>query len=146
MSRIFNLTSLLGFLITINTSSALANPIVEKAGFIFEFQGCNISGTSTPLKCDFLVKNTKERRKLFVYADKSRTFDTDFNEITGVTASLGGKEETTRPGTEFLEKTTLKGSITFEKAPVGELTNIDLSCYTYGGEGSFNVEIPLSNQ
>lgn len=145
MHKIFNLTSLLGFLISINTSSALANPIIEQAGFIFKFQNCTVSNTSIALKCNFLVQNTKERRVLYVYASSSRAFDTGFNDIPGHNVSLGGREYQSTFSTEFPEETTLKGSITFEKAPEGKLTSLDLSCYSRDG-GDFKVKLSLAGQ
>ena len=145
MSKLFNVASLLGFLFSINASSALANPTVEAAGFVFKFQKCSVSKASAPLKCDFLVKNTGERRSLSIYSTKSRAYDTGFNDIAGNSASLGGREYKSTYTTEIPEETTLKGSITFGKAPEGELTSLDLGCYVTG-KGSFKVKLPLSSQ
>lgn len=143
MNKVFKLTSLLGFLVSLNTASSLAQPafeVVEQSGFIFEFQKCTLPGGSVPLKCDFLVQNTGERSKLNIYAAYSRAFDTGFQEISGTSISLGGQKAKSVFSTVFPKGTTLKGTITFEKAPEGGITALDIRCYA--NSSYFNIEVP----
>ena len=144
MSKLFKLTSFLGFLLSLNTSSALADSLEEMGGFLFQFQKCSVSETSVPLKCDFLVKNIGERRTITIYSDNSRAYDTGFNDIAGTSVSLGGREYQSVYSTEIPEETTLKGNITFEKAPEGKLTSLDLNFYTDGT--NYKVQLPLPSQ
>ena len=144
MSKVFKLASFLGFLFSVNASSALANSPVEIGGFVFQFQKCSVSETSVPLKCDFLVKNIGERRTITIYSDNSRAYDTGFNDIAGTSVSLGGREYQFAYSTEIPEETTLKGNITFEKAPEGKLTSLDLNFRTDNMD--YKVQLPLPSQ
>lgn len=68
-------------------------------------------------------------------------YDTGLNDIAGTSVSLGGRESQATYTTEIPEETTLKGSITFEKAPEGGLTSLDISFRTEGYK--YKVKLPL---
>ncbi len=155
MLKFSRLTGLLGFLLSINTVSVIAQPAYptfEQEGIIFELQNCNnTSRTDTPLKCEFRVENTREGRRTFIiFADKSRIVDAEGNEIFGLTANLGNKGDGSKASSEIINGISIKGSITFKKAPVGTIQLVDLSCgatrENSSSISSFNVEIPFAKQ
>jgi hypothetical protein len=162
MFNVLRLTSLLGLLININTASAsgqLGVVTLEKQGFIFKFQGCkNRSNADIPLECEFKVENIQEGRRIFnLDANQSRIIDSEGNEIRGLVSNLGNRDTTNQnnnypqyyypqyyqQGIVLVNKIPVTVSVSFAKAPAGEIRLIDLLCYsqdTNYRNSSFNVE------
>jgi len=150
MLKSIGISSILGFLFNTVSIPVLAEqvyPTFEQAGFLFELRECGFTTRSdAPLTCKFRIENTQDnRREFYIYADRSRVVDTEGNEIAGLTVNLGNKGDGNKAGTELIYKVPVKGSITFEKAPQGDVLLVDLRCW--GTDVSyFNVEFPFTQQ
>jgi hypothetical protein len=158
MLNYIGLTGLLGFLLSINTASVLAQqeyPTLEQAGFIFKLEDCNTtSNRDVPLECEFLVQNTQESRRQFnLYANYSRVIDTEGNIIQGLSSNLGNITDSTnqyggysyQTGIELVNGIPVRGSIAFQKAPKGKIRLIDLRCFA-PDTNYFNVEFIIQNR
>lgn len=87
---------------------------VEVENFLFELQGCRLSGQS--VTCALMITNKSKDRNASIYANasaESRFFDNAGNQFTANMAKLGNKEATDRVDNMLVENVPTKVVLTF---------------------------------
>ena len=135
MFNITKLTVLFVFLLSANAALAseqTALMTLEKEGFIFEFQKCQLtSNHNSAMVCDFLVENSNPTKKsLAFYPGKSQFVDSDGNVVTSSAIQIGNNASNSSKviSDELIQGIPLKGSVIFGQAPQGNIRLINLFC------------------
>ncbi|NEO33012.1 MAG: hypothetical protein F6K36_21825 [Symploca sp. SIO3C6] len=101
------------------------NLIVRDHGFLFEFLGCEKT-SSGRFKCNLLIKNIQEDRRLRLYRSSSRVIDTSGNEIPASRVGIGSNSSTNLILTNMPKEIPIKSFVSFDSLPEGDIALIEL--------------------
>ncbi len=130
-------------------------PELEKEGFIFQYTGCERLD-SDRVKCNFVVLNKRQRRKLFIIAETTRIFDATGTESRALQVNLGVENSTNNvtysrnigeiihfAANEISTNVPIKGSAIFRGPIQNPITLFDMDFNTFRIE--FNTKVNARN-
>lgn len=119
-------------------------------GILFQLKGCRKENET--LKCEFLVTDQKQNRKLYIYTrsiNSSRIIAPQGNQYIAKSVDFGGTEHSTYVHQNLVQGIGLKAFITFKKVPIqiNQLDLFEVSARTQS-QGYLPIrfrDIPVSN-